>query len=508
MSCKRWFPVFLFLLAGQAGISQKIIYSEPDRDDSRRMNFEIVGKVGGNFMIYKNTRNKYWMTVYDNDMKQVSKTEMDYIPDNDRLINIDFFPYSDHVYMIYQYQKKNIIHCMAAKLDATGKLSGDVQELDTTQLGFTSDNKIYTAITSDDKSRISVFKINSRNKRNFLMTTMLLNDKLELLKKNRYAIPMEERNDYLNEFYVDNDGDLVFCKFTRGNNDNINHGTLYIKKAMEDSLFTHDLDLTGIWLDEIKIKIDNFNKRYFLTAFYYKESRGNIDGLYFFAWDKVKGEAALQSTSSFPEDLRREARGESGVKMAFNDYFIRHIITRRDGGFIIGSEAYYTTSRFNNWNRWDYLYGSPYLSSYNSPYYSPYYSNYLWNNRINSSQAVRYHADHITVLSFSKTGEVEWRTVIAKSQYDDESDELVSYQLMNTGGSLHFLYNEQERRNNLLSDYSISPEGVMTRNPTLKNLDKGYDFMAKFGKQVSARQMIIPCYYLTNQVCFAKLEYN
>src|SRR3954468_15519611 len=37
---------------------QKIVYSEPEKDDSRRMNFEIIGKVAGNFLIYKEVHNK------------------------------------------------------------------------------------------------------------------------------------------------------------------------------------------------------------------------------------------------------------------------------------------------------------------------------------------------------------------------------------------------------------------------------------------------------------------
>ena len=87
------------------------------------------------------------------------------------------------------------------------------------------------------------------------------------------------------------------------------------------------------------------------------------------------------------------------VKMAFNDYFIRNIITRKDGGFIIGSEAYYTTSRVNNWNRWNYLYGSPYYVVFNDYYYySPYYNSYYWRTSWNDNQAVRYQADNIAIF--------------------------------------------------------------------------------------------------------------
>lgn len=342
------------------------------------------------------------------------------------------------------------------------------------------------------------------------MTTMLYDDKLQLQKRSRLDIPMEERNENLGDFSLDNDGDMVFCKFFRNSNDNITRATLMIKYAQADSLFAKEISINETQLDEIHIKVDNANKRYFLASLFYKEKKGNIDGFYFFSWDKPAARVIQESTFSFPDELRKEARGDASMKMAFNDFFIRQIVTRRDGGFIIGSESFYTTSRFNNWNRWNYLYNSPYYSpyySYNSSYYSPYFNSSYWNNRYSNNQSVRYHADNVVVFSFNNKGQLEWSNVMGKSQFSDETDDVVSYQMMNTGDQLHFLFNMQERRNNLLTDFSVTPGGQLTRNPTLKNLDRGHEFMPKYGKQVSARQMIIPCIY-RNYICFAKLDYN
>ena len=166
----------LFLAAVSCpSLAQKIVYSEPDKDDTRRINFEIAGKINGNFLIYKNVRNRNWITVLDNDMKEITRVEQDYVPDNDRMINVDFFAYPEHCYMIYQFQKKNIIYCMAAKIDGNGQKVGDVMQLDTTQLGFAANNKIYTVLSSEDKSKLLVFKINSRNRKVYRLTTILMN---------------------------------------------------------------------------------------------------------------------------------------------------------------------------------------------------------------------------------------------------------------------------------------------------------------------------------------------
>lgn len=502
----------LFLVLGSmvcigSVVAQKIVYSEPEREDNRRINVEVIGKINGNFLVYKNVRSNNWVVALDNDMKQVSRVEQDYMP-GERLINVDFFPYTDFFYIVYQYQRRNVVYCMAAKIDGTGKKIGDVIELDTTHIGFAANNKLYSVVSNEDKSRIMVFKINSKNKQKYILTTHLFDDKLTDIKKTVMTIGMEDRNEYLDEFYLDNDGDFVFTKFYRQNSDIISRASLVVKQALADSFYAKEIEIKERYLDELHLKIDNYNKRYFLTSFYYKEKRGNIEGFYFFVWDKQNRTQTMENTVEFGEELRRDAKGDASLKMAFNDYFIRNIIIKRDGGFLIGSESFYTTSRYNTWNRWNYLYGSPFLSPLDYYYYSPYYNSLWYRSRFYGNNTnTQYHADNIVLLSFDKEGRLQWNNVIAKEQFDDETDDLISYQLMNTGGQLHFLFNMEERRTNLLNDYTMSPDGKLNRNPTLKNLDKGYDFMAKYGKQVSSYQMIIPCIY-RNSICFAKIDFN
>lgn len=498
---------FLFILiSAHAGFSQKIVYSEPESEDTRRLTFEVIGKVSGNFLIYKNSRNRSFIAAYNNEMKLLAKEEHKYLPD-ERLINVDFFPYGDFAYMVYQYQKRNTVYCNAVKIDGMGKRVGEEIKLDTTHIGFTADNKIYSVVSSEDRSQIMLFKINSRNKSRFVLTTLLHDQALSLKKRTVIPIPMEERQDYLDEFAVDNDGDFVFTKFTRGANDNITKTLLLWKPAMSDSLAITDLAHQKIFLDEPHLKVDNANKRYFLTSFYYQQKRGNVDGFYFFVWDKTSMKTAMEHTVVFKEELRSEAKGDASLKTAFNDYFIRNVIIKKDGGFIISSEAYYTASRGGNWNRYNYLFGSPY-NTFNDYYsYSPLFNSWYWRNRYDNNQTVRHHADNITILSFDKTGRLEWNNVIHKEQFDDQGGDYISYQLVNSGGLLHILFNQEEKRQQLLNDYSITADGQITRNPTLKNLDRGYEFLPKYGKQVAARQIIIPTYF-RNYVCFAKIDFN
>ena len=488
--------------------AQQITYSDPEHDDNRRTNFEIIGKISGNFLVFKNNRSDNAVSIYSQDMKLVQRVNLNFLPE--KYINVYFIPYSDHFYMLYEFQHKNIVHCSVVKMDGSCKILSEPVDLDTTQIGFTSSNKIYTTLFSEDKQRIMLFKINSKNPRNFLFTTFLYDANLLQLDRHRIYLEMEERDENFTDFSLDNEGGLVFAKFLNNSGGNyISRVKMITKAPTADTFSIKDAGTGERLLDELKIKVDNTNKRYILTGFYYKQRRGNIEGLYTLLWDKSADTKINENLTPFNDEVRTLAKSsESNLRTAFNDYFIKQVITKKDGGYILISESAFTTSRGNYFNRWDYMngyspfYGPGYGYYYGSPLYSP------WNRYgyYNGNTPLRFHAENIMINSFDKNGLVEWSNIVPKTQYDDESENQLSYQTMNTGGEIHFLYNQYEGRNLLLNDQSIGPDGKITRYPTLKNLDKGYEFMPRHGRQLSAKQILIPCLY-RNYLCFAVVEF-
>jgi hypothetical protein len=395
---------------------------------------------------------------------------------------------------------------MAAKINGDGKKIGEPVELDTTYINFFSDNKIYSTISSEDKQKIMVYKIQKKNDK-FNFTTALFNYDLTLVHRSRFEFPYEERKDIYSDFFIDNEGTFVFTKSEKlGSRDLVSKLSFIIKQPLSDKLEENEIQLKDHYLDEVKLKIDNINKRYLLNSFYYNQKRGNIEGLFTLIWDKKTNRQFVQNTAEFSDSLKQYAKAQGSIRLAFNDYFIRNVILKKDGGFILAAEDFTTQSRGNAWNRMDYLSGYPYLSASDYYLYSPSSYWYYYRPRNFNTSQTRYYYNNIAVMDVDKDGKLVWSNIIHKEQYDDESDNLLSYQIMNAGGELHFLFNELQRRNQLIADQSITPDGKLIRNPTLKSLDKGYEFMPRFAKQVSAKQMIVPCNY-RNYICFAKIEY-
>lgn len=489
--------------------AQKITYTQPERDDVRSVDFEIIGKLNNRYLVYKHIRSSYTISVYDNDMKLADKVKMDFLPD--KVINSDIITYRDYFYFIYQYQKRNIVYCAAARMNADGHIDGDPVILDTTAISFFASNKIYNILYSEDKQRISVYKINSKDESRYIFTTSIFNSSLSLLSKISTAIPMQAHNDFLTDFALDNDGWMAFVKASgsASNNGTIQSITLMVLSPGADTVSAYPAEMPKIYLDDIRIKIDNVNKHLLIAAFYSKQRRGNVEGLYCALWNRNNISLISAKQFAFNDEFKSNAKSQGSTRTAFNDYFLQNIILRKDGGFAVLSESAYSSNRGVYSNRWDYLYGSPYWYNSNSYlygnpygyYYYPWMSPYRYPN-----QLTRYYADNIAVISFDSSATMEWASIVPKNQYDDNTDNFIGYGTYITSGQINFLFNEFERRTLLLQSQSIDPAGKVTQAPTLRELDKGYQFMPRYVKQVSSREVLIPCQY-RNYLCFAKIEF-
>ena len=487
--------------------SQKVTYSDFEQEDNRDINFEIIGKMKGNILVYKNIRK--WLhkiNIFGEDMKIKESIRLDFIPD--KTFNIDFVIYPDYFWMIYQYQKKSVLHCMAVKMDAGAQKMGEPIEIDTTQIPFLSDNKIYSTIYSEDRQKIMVFKMPKKNDR-YSLVTMLFNSDMKLQReRNRQELELNERWDNYSNFMLDNEGTLVFTKDVQsGNRDVSDELLLFIKEAAKDTFASHTIALEKNYIDEVKLKIDNLNRRFILNSFYYRRNRGSIDGLFTYIWNKQADSAVVHYFMPASDSLRDAAKSSGQLRYAMDNYFIRQVFAKKDGGFLLTAEDYSSqrTGYTNSWNRWDYLnnFYSPYYGS-SYYYYNP-YSGYYRPYSSFGSQSVRYFYSNILILSFDKNGMQQWARVIPKDQFDDDNDNFLSFSTFNSGGEIHFLFNEDKNKNQIIANHSIAGSGAITRNPTLKSQERGYRFMPRLSKQVGASQLIIPCEY-RGYICFARVD--
>lgn len=494
--------LILFTMYSLTLPAQTLKFSDFDREDTRDINFDIIGRLNNKILVYKNVRWKHKICVYDNEMNTLKTENLDFVPE--KTFNVDFVAYPDFFYMIYQYQKRNTLHCMVVKMNDKLEQMSEPVEVDTTRIPVMASNKIYSLVHSEDRQQIMLFKIQTRYQK-FDMVTLLFDKDFKLVNKRRHVTDFNERRENYDNFSLTNDGTFFYShEMQSGNRDYTSMLELVSLPASQNEPLSQKIDLQEKYIDDVHLKIDNLNNRCIINTFYYKKNRGSIEGLFTCIWDKEKAGVFASSFTEFGDSLRDEAKRSGMLRFALDNFFIRQVIVKKDGGFILTAEDYTSDTRGSNtWNRYDYLYNPAYPST-GYYYYNPYMGSYRPYNSFNN-QSTRYYCENILVLSISKDGKPDWNKVIQKSQFADDDENFLSFSTMIFSGEIHFLFNN-DRKNQIVTDQSISPGGIIKRNPTLKSQQKGYEFMPALSKQIGAGQLIIPCAYRSN-LCFAKVEF-
>ena len=165
---------------------------------------------------------------------------------------------------------------------------------------------------------------------------------------------------------------------------------------------------------------------------------------------------------------------------------MRQVIAKNDGGFVLIAEVNFITTRPT------YTPGMGYYSFYNS----------------NSSTMIReYHYNDIMALSYNKDGVKQWQSIIPKEQYSQEDGGMFSsYVMLNSGGSLAFLFNDFNNSRSRIQLATLDPDGKTLLNAFSVSDNDGRDWLPRAGKQVASRVLIVPC-LRRKQICFAKLMF-
>jgi hypothetical protein len=485
-------------------LAQNITYSGVERADSRNLNFEILGKFSENFLVYKNINSTHKLTIYENSMAIKETVKLNFV--SDKTYNIDFIKYPDYFLMVWQYEKGNTTYCKAVKMDGLGKIMGSIIELDTTKTGFFSSKTYYGFTWSENKKKILVYKTMSKNE-TYHICTKVYNEDLQLQDSSRQALQYGNRESF-DDMQVDNDGNVIFTKLKENaRQEYINTVELHVKKAKTDKLITIDIPLEKMLIQPPVIKIDNLNAHYLINSFSYKKNGGYVDGIFSAIVSKDSFALVQKNINVFDDSLLTKLSGKPDWRSAFDNYFLKNIILKKDGGFIAVTEDYYKQRRFGG-TGFDDRFGSNSVFGSTSDYYlynRGYNGLYRPYNDVGGRDIVYNYGD-ILNFSFTKDLKMQWSNIINKTTSDVETDNFLSFVNMNAGAEIHFLFLQKDNNRQILSNHAIQADGSIIRYATLKSREAGYEFMAKLGRQTGARQMLIPC-IVRNNIAFAKIDF-
>lgn len=484
MNCFK--PVLFLLLAINLtipAIAQDVIYSQYDKFDFHTDEYAIVGMSGGNLYTYTNSAGSAMLNAFDDSMNKTATVLLDFFPD--KIYQVRFIAYPDKIIVLYQALESNKVVQYAALLDDKGRLKGKPIELGSTKTGIFGATKIYfSSEVSDNKKNILIYSTNERGS-DIEFEGKWMDDNLTVVKRSKATFPADNKIEH-GEVNLSNDGTVFMSAYTTvGAQNYADQFWILALKAGATKFDAKELPLDEKYAASGYLKVDNINGRVYLGGFYSDKKNGSFDGLIYADYD-VASESFL-STKFIPFDQELlNAAGARRKNHAFDNYEVKQLIVKNDGGFVLIAEVHYITIRSN------YTPGFGYYS-----YYSPYMT----------TMVREYHYDDIMALSYKNDGSREWSSFIPKIQYSQEDGGVFSsYALLNTGGTLAFLFNDFNVAHSRIQLATLDAEGKTDIHSFTAEGNDYPDWLPKSGKQVSARDLIVPCFH-KKQICFAKLMF-
>ena len=224
---------------------------------------------------------------------------------------------------------------------------------------------------------------------------------------------------------------------------------------------------------DVLIDFDNKNNLFLIVGIYSEKKSKEAKG-YFFLSERFESISSSSNIRyiSFEANLYEELiQGRKKKSRVLEDIALKDVLFRQDGGFLLISEIEREYSRRN-----------PY-----SGYARTGYDNYSRRSWID------YYNDDIIVSSISPEGVPDWNKVLYKKQFSQDDEAIYSsFYIMKTPSRLRFIYNDEIKKNNTVSEYLMDPAGKLARNSLLSTAYQNMKLRFKDAIQISSNSMIVP----------------
>jgi len=472
--------VAMYAVAG----AQEVDYSPYKKFDFHGGDFSVVGKIGGKIYTYRGSAEGHYLDAYNDSMQLVATVVLDFFPN--RIYETKFITYNDQIILLYQGLEGNKLIQYAALLDGNGRLKKGPIALDNVKTGIFGPIKNYFSYgVSDDKKRVVVYTTRTKGGE-LSFDGKWIDDQLNIVKRS-HAVFNAVNGIETGEAIVANNGNLYFSAYTPvGSKAYSDQLWLLMLKNSDTKFSSIEFPLKDIYATSLYLKIDNIKNRIYAGGFYSDKRNGSYTGVLYGYYDLVSDSLQAHKVIPFDGKLLSES-GSNNKKRAFDNFRVKQIIVKNDGGFVMLSEYFYYDVRTS------YVPGFGYYSFYYSPY---------------SSQEIReYHYNDIMALSYDGEGNRQWNSFVYKEQFSQEDAGLFSsYLLMNTGGMLGFLFNDFNEKNSQVQMALIDEDGKVQMHSFAIDGKSSPDWMPRSGKQVSAREVVVPC-LRKREICFAKITF-
>ena len=454
----KLFLTILLLSLSWTCFSQNVTVS--DQVDVRSDDtYDFIGKLKNQYLIFHNKGLEFEVKAFDKDLYATWEKEIELEKRRSTVLGI--LPTKDDFSIIYTCRKKRKLNLLLSRFSPAANL------LDTTTIKVY--NNVLTpgfrVIRSEDKTKVLIYHIKDQKKMEALVYDLKT---MKILWERKIQPKDMTYYDKFNQIVLSNEGSL-FVMLQKNNKKNQREKHLYeIHQVTSDDKYGFfNIPMQGKLTYDILFSYDNKNKKLTAAGLYSNKNRGRANGYFFMNIPSSGSENHTLTFEAFDEKIIDKISGKKvDVEKGVADIDVQEIVHRLDGGVLMILERNRILERGGM--------GTPGAN---------------FNNRM----VVEYYFDDVIVFSIHPDGKTHWKNVLHKKQHS-QGDEAAysSYFLLKTPSNLRFIFNDEIKTENTVSEYVVKGNGVFERNSVLSTDDQRIQLRFSEALQVGSREFVVP----------------
>lgn len=448
--------------------AQKVTIS-PDvliRDEST---FNLLGKVNDNILLFRNKTYLQELNIYNEGPEFIQSIPLDLGDKRKNIIGAATSKNDINVFYSYRNRLNEYIQCV--------KFSGKGSKLIVDTV-YHKENAIVSSFYKFESSENNRFSVVFRpTSGGMFFVTLYDVQEMKTLWSNEIDIEGVDLNRDFRKIVVTNQGEvtILYEKFNYRYRINEHHFRK-IEIDRQGNVEQFKLPLTNLFSIDVQLVVDNINQTVRIIGLYGDDMDYISNGYFVYQGNE------LIINPYVPKNDQTMINKGFNIRDGLEDYKLTDVILREDGGFLLAlefnREYFRSTARNNNF----------------SSAYRP--------------GSVDYFAEDIFIINVLPTGETAWRTVLPKKQISQDDNGIYSsYFLFKTPTKLHFVFNDEIKSNNTVSEYVLNPLGVFERNAVLSTAYQNLKLKIKSAVQTSANSFVLIS-ERGNKLNLVKVEYD
>lgn len=455
---------FLFSILPVIGFTQQITISEEIsiRNDKQ---YELLGKLKDRFLVFRDKPNEYLIQAYDMNMRLSWDKEIEL--EGKRVQLVGLVSFEDHFYVFYTHKKNNNYYMKMHQYNAGATLVDSTTMWDYGSSPYGPKPQI---MFSQDKKKVLIHEFQRQSELRTIAYDI----------ENRKALwdmdfsPSDfnvYRDIYQWVFNDKGEGFFIIGLDNRKARKEIHAYRIYQCAQGNIAPQTMTIPMKGQLTYDVKFAYDNLNDRLLGGGLYSEKNRGKANGSFYLKINPKTPESEQLVYIPFEQDFMTQVMEakENQVLKGVDNVTVKDIVLRKDGGILLVAEL---TKEFERR-----------MATANRGYVGADGSRYI----------VDYYNDDVFVLSIHPDGNMHWESILHKKQYSqDDNGVYSSFFMMKTPSMLRFLFNDEIKNENTVSEYLVNGYGEFDRNSVMSTENQDIQLRFQDAVQFGSGDIIVP----------------